>query len=165
MSRQASGKCARYDAHGRYSFPVEPPLPLFGILAAGFGILTSWFLSKYSYWSEIPGQTRAIGDKLRCLSVQLPWIMCFVIFLLLVMMKVRFGNPVLKFLGSVSLELYLLHNLFLVGLHDGSIFRVSSPSMYILLTILLAVGFATIVSGLDKYIIALIAGKKREDLL
>ncbi|MBQ6271678.1 MAG: acyltransferase [Clostridiales bacterium] len=139
-------------------------LPLFAGLTWFLGVKTNDALNKYSYWSEIPGETRAIGDKLRCLSVQLPWIMCFVIFLLLVMMKVRFGNPILKFLGSVSLELYLLHNLFLVGLHDGSIFRVSSPSMYILLTILLAVGLATVVSGLDKYIIALIAGKKREDL-
>ena len=139
-------------------------LPVFAGLTWFLGVMTNDTLKKYSYWSEIPGETRAIGDKLRCLSVQLPWIMCFVIFMLLVMMKVRFGNPVLKFLGSISMELYLLHNLFLVGLRDGSIFQVSSSSMYILLTVLLAVGMATIVSGLDKYIIALITGKKREDL-
>ena len=125
------------------------------------GPQTVYMLRRYSYWSEIPGETRAILDKLRCLSVQLPWIICFVLFLLLIMMRVRFGNPVLKFLGSISLELYLIHNLFLKGLHDGTIFNVRSPGMYCILTILMAIGFATVISGVDKYLIALINGKKK----
>ena len=125
------------------------------------GPQTVYMLRRYSYWSEIPGETRAILDKLRCLSVQLPWIICFVLFLLLIMMRVRFGNTVLKFLGSISLELYLIHNLFLKGLHDGTIFNVRSPGMYCILTILMAIGFATVISGVDKYLIALINGKKK----
>ena len=123
------------------------------------GPQTVYMLRRYSYWSEIPGETRAIFDKLRCLSVQLPWIICFVLFLLLIMMRVRFGNPVLKFLGSISLELYLIHNLFLKGLHDGTIFNVKSPGMYCILTILMAIGLATVISDVDKYLIALINGK------
>lgn len=125
------------------------------------GPQTVYMLRRYSYWSEIPGETRAILDKVRCLSVQLPWIICFVLFLLLIMMRVRFGNPVLKFLGSISLELYLIHNLFLKGLHDGTIFNVRSPGMYCILTILMAIGLATVISGVDKYLIALINGKKK----
>lgn len=125
------------------------------------GPQTVYMLRRYSYWSEIPGETRAILDKVRCLSVQLPWIICFVLFLLLIMMRVRFGNPVLKFLGSISLELYLIHNLFLKGLHTDAMFNVKSPGMYCILTILLAVGLATIISGIDKYLIALITGKKK----
>lgn len=125
------------------------------------GPQTVYMLRRYSYWSEIPGETRAILDKLRCLSVQLPWIICFVCFLLLIMMRVRFGNPVLKFLGSISLELYLIHNLYLTGLHNGTVFRVSSPGMYCILTILMAIGLATVISGVDKYLIALITGKKK----
>ena len=125
------------------------------------GPQTVYMLRRYSYWSEIPGETRAILDKLRCLSVQLPWIICFVLFLLLIMMRVRFGNPVLKFLGSISLELYLIHNLFLKGLHDGTIFNVRAPGMYCILTILMAIGFATVISGVNKYLIALINGKKK----
>jgi len=137
-------------------------LPLFGILTAVFGWITKRFLEKYSYWSEIPGKDPRYLDKLRCLSVQVPFILCFVLFVLLVMMKVRFGNPVLKFLGAISLELYLIHNLFLKGLRDGTIFRVSSPSMYILLTILMAIGAATVISGTDKYLIGLLNGKKAQ---
>jgi len=137
-------------------------LPLFAILTGVFGKVTSRFLEKYSYWSEIPGKDPRYLDKLRCLSVQVPFILCFVFFVLLVMMKVRFGNPVLKFLGAISLELYLIHNLFLTGLSDGTIFKVKSPSMYILLTILMAIGAATIISGADKYLIGLLNGKKKE---
>ncbi|MBE7069794.1 MAG: acyltransferase [Ruminococcaceae bacterium] len=125
------------------------------------GPQTVYMLRRYSYWSEIPGETRAILDKLRCLSVQLPWIICFVLFLLLIMMRVRFGNPVLKFLGSISLELYLIHNLFLKGLHTDAMFNVKSAGMYCILTILLAIGLATVISGVDKYLIALITGKKK----
>ena len=137
-------------------------LPLFGILTAVFGWITKRFLEKYSYWSEIPGKDPRYLDKLRCLSVQVPFILCFVLFVLLVMMKVRFGNPVLTFLGAISLELYLIHNLFLKGLRDGTIFRVSSPSMYILLTILMSIGAATVISGTDKYLIGLLNGKRKE---
>ena len=134
-------------------------LPVFGILTVFFYKKTIYALNTYSYWSEIPGVDPAYDDKLRCLVVQLPFIICFVFFVLLIMLKVRFGNPVLKFLGSISLELYLIHNLFLTGLKDGTIFRVPSPSMYIILTILMAIGAATVISGFDKYLIALITGK------
>ncbi len=139
-------------------------VPVLGFLVWFLGKKTFFMLQTVSYWSEEPGGDPAIMDKLKCLSVQLPWILCFVLLLLLIMMKVRFGNPVLKFLGSISLELYLSHNLFLTGLQEGSIFRVKSASMYMILTILMAIGFATIISGVDKYIVGLITGKKRDDL-
>lgn len=138
-------------------------LVVFAALTAVLGLQTAYTLRKYSYWSEIPGQDPKYLDKVRCLSVQLPWIFVFVCFLLLVMMKVRFGNPVLKFLGSISLELYLIHNLFLAGLRSGDIFKVTSPGMYCFLTILMAVGLATVISGFDKHLIALLTGKKKAD--
>ena len=136
-------------------------LLVFAALTAVLGLQTNYLLVKYSYWSEIPGQDPKYLDKFHCLAFQLPWIFCFVCFLLLIMMKVRFGNPVLKFLGTISLELYLIHNLFLKGLQDGTVFRVSSPGMYVILTILLAVGLATVINGFDRYLTALITGKKK----
>lgn len=139
-------------------------VPVFGFLVWFLGKRTHHLLETVSYWSEVPGQGPAVMDKLLCLSAQLPWILCFVLLLLLIMMKVRIGNPVLKFLGSISLELYLIHNLFLRGLQDGSMFKVKSASMYMILTVLMAIGFAAIISGVDKYLIALITGKKKGDL-
>ena len=138
-------------------------LVVFAALTAVLGLQTAYMLKKYSYWSEIPGQDPKYLDKVRCLSVQLPWIFVFVCFVLLLMMKIRFSNPVLKFLGSISLELYLIHNLYLAGLRNGTIFRVSSPGMYCILTLLLSVGLATVISGVDKYLIQQINGKKKAE--
>lgn len=134
-------------------------LPVCAALTFVLGLQTKYMLKTYSYWSETPGQDPKYLDKIRCLSVQLPWVIVFVCLVLLIMMKVRFGNPVLKFLGTISLELYLIHNLFLKGLHDGTVFMVTNPGMYIILTILLSVGLATVISGVDKFLIALIKGK------
>lgn len=138
-------------------------LLVFGFLTVFLGGKTKHALTTWSYWSETPGKDPAYLDKIRCLSVQLPWIIVFVCFVLLLMMKVKFGNPVLKFLGSISLELYLIHNLFLTGF-KGKIVKVLSPSMYILLTVLFSIGFAVVISGVDKYLIALITGRKKASL-
>ena len=143
----------------RKAYPVL--LPVTAVLTVLLGYQTRYMLRTYSYWSETPGKDPAYLDKIRCLSFELPWVIVFVCFLLLIMMKVRFGNPVLKFLGSISLELYLIHNLFLTGLRDGSVFMVKNPGMYIIITILMSVGLATVISGIDKYLIALILKKKK----
>ena len=74
---------------------------------------TMYMLETYSYWSETE-TSLAYGDKFRCLSVQLPFVICFVLLFLIITMKVQFKNPILAFLGSISLELYLIHNLFLI---------------------------------------------------
>ena len=135
-------------------------IPVLVALVAVLRIQTGYMLEMYSYWSEIPGEYNGYLDKVRCLGFQLPWIFVFVCLVLLIMMKVRFGNPVLKFLGSISLELYLIHAMFLHGLH-GSLAHIPSAGMYVVLTILGSIGFATVLHGFDKHIIALINGKER----
>ena len=135
-------------------------LPVFAALMVLFGLQTSYALETWSYWSEEPGVDPAYFDKIRCLTFQLSGIIAFICFLVLIMMKVKFGNRVLKFLGSISLELYLIHNLILTGLSEGFVFRVPSASMYITLTILLSIGLAAVIHGIDKYLICLINGKR-----
>ena len=135
-------------------------IPVLVILTAVLRVQTSYMLGMYSYWSEIPGEYNGYLDKVRCLGFQLPWIFVFVCLVLLILMKVRFGNRVLKFLGAISLELYLTHNLFLQGLHS-SLARIPSAGMYVVLTILFSVGLATVLHGFDKHIIALINGRER----
>ena len=138
-------------------------LAVFTVLFVLLYLQTSYALAVWSYWSEIPGVDPAYFDKLRCLAFQLPWITSSVCLTLLIMMKVRFGNRVLRFLGTVSLELYLIHNLFLQGF-TGSIARIPSAGMYIILTILCAVGLAAILHGLDRYLIGLIRGNRPSSL-
>lgn len=139
-------------------------IPVLAALVALLRIQTGYMLENYSYWSEIPGEYNGYLDKVRCLGFQLPWIFVFVCLVLLIMMKVRFGNPALNFLGKISLELYLIHAMFLHGLH-GSLAHITSPGIYVILTILGSVGFATVIHGFDKHIIALITGKEKASAL
>ncbi len=129
-------------------------LPIFALLTIAFAILTKDAIDTHSYWSETPGEFGGYIDKICCLSVQLPWIIIFMFFMILVMMKVKFGNPVLRFLGMISLELYLIHNLFVTGLYDFFYDKFPNASVYIVLTILLSAGLATALHFVDKFIIA-----------
>lgn len=133
-------------------------LPLSIVLTAVFGALTGFALNKYSYWAESP-EHMGYAEKFICLSFQLPMVIFAVITLLLVMMKIKFSNPVLKFLGSISLELYLIHNLFLEGLGDNTIANVTGPAIYAVLTVVLSIALATIIHFVDKYVISLIHKK------
>ena len=141
-------------------------LSIFVVLTVVFARLSKYALEKWSYWTE-SATSHGYKDKFLTLSFQLSWILIFVVMLLLIMMKVKFGNPILKFLGSISLELYLIHNLFLQGLSKagGSMAKISSNSLYILLTVLLSIAFAAVISGFDKYIISLIHGKVKPSQL
>ena len=130
-------------------------LPLFVFLTIAFYFLTNYALANFSYWNEYPGYS-GYKEKFICLAIQLPWVLFFVTSVILIMLKVKFSNPILKLLGSISLELYLIHNLFLLGLSDGSIMAIRSRSMFMLLTILLSIVAATLINGFDNYFIGLI---------
>lgn len=128
---------------------------LLPVLIVGFGFMFALnlkMLGEYSYWSDTT-------SSFICFSVQLPTIIMFVAIVLLVMMKVNFSNRVLKFIGSIALELYLIHNLFIQYLRSSSFMYVKSDSMYILLVILLAVALAWVIHGFDKYATGLFTGK------
>lgn len=134
-------------------------LPASVIISVVFMYLTDYALKTYSYWTDVPGYM-GYSDKFICLAFQLPMVLFTTLTFVLIMMKVKFGNPILKFLGTISLELYLIHNLFLTGLIDGGIDVVQGGGIYIILTFALSIGAAAVINGVDKYIIALIQGKK-----
>ena len=135
-------------------------LPISAGLAVFFYIFTEKALREWSYWNEYPGHP-GYKEKFLTLAFQLPFILFAVITVILIMLKVKFGNRVLKFLGTVSLELYLIHNLFLNGLLDGTILRVKSEGLLILLTFVLSIAAAYALNGIDRYIIGLINGRIR----
>ena len=84
----------------------------------GFGAFTrlnGYMLANHGYWTETavnPGY----ADKFLTLGPQLTMTFFFVCLLLLISLKCRFENRVLDFLGKISLELYLIHNLFIMHL-------------------------------------------------
>ncbi len=58
----------------------------------------------------------------------------FIILVLMLMMKLKVGNPVMVYLGKISLELYLVHGLFVFGLHSELIY-IQNDFLYALITI------------------------------
>ena len=107
----------------RYRQPIEKflkkyyvPMLLFAIVL--FILLyrvVTYTLSTYGYWTETADHPM-YGDKLLSLCAQIPFVLSFLLLVLLVGMKVKWKNVVLDFLGKISLELYLIHNIFLQNL-------------------------------------------------
>ena len=67
--------------------------------------------------------------------------------------KIRFGNKILDFLGEIALELYLIHNLFLLYMPGGN--RV----VYILACYTGSILLAIVLHMLDKKLIGLVRKK------
>jgi len=61
------------------------------------------------YWSEFGGQGPGIINKLICFIGQMPLVISFVILIYVILMKVKTGNPVTRFLGKISLETYMMN--------------------------------------------------------
>lgn len=85
-------------------------------------LLTCFFYEKTltalqtkGYWHEWDGYP-GYAEKFQTLAVQLPFIFFFVLFLILLTQKIQFKNRALSFLGEISLELYLVHNVFIMYL-------------------------------------------------
>ena len=120
---------------------------------------TVYMLTTYSYWSEFfnpPGYL----DKFRCLSCQLPMVIVFMFIVLLLMLKIRFSNGVLKFLGEISLELYLIHNLFLMGFRTPGKIMIQGTFSYVIAVLVCSLVLAFLLHQMDQLIIRLLSGKK-----
>lgn len=137
-------------------------LPACIIITVAFYKLTNHMLSTYSYWSETPTNPGYL-DKLLCLSSQLPMVIFFVLSMLLLTMKIQFKNPVLKFLGTISLELYLIHNLFIVYFKQVKIVSIKNNFMYMLIVLLLSVLIAWILHGFNQYITGALTGRNKKN--
>lgn len=134
-------------------------LPLCIIITGVLYYFTQYALNNFSYYAE-SAESMGYPQKFICLGFQLPMAIFAVISVLLIMMKIKFSNPVLKFLGTIALELYLIHNLFLEGLANNNIGNLSGSGIYVVLTVLLSIALAAVIHGIDKYIISLITRKQ-----
>jgi membrane-bound acyltransferase YfiQ involved in biofilm formation len=85
------------------------------VVLAGCGILSNRAIARFSYWTEFgPSHSLGVGNKAMCLASQIPFVAAFVAVVFMVMMKARSVNPATKFLGKISLEIYLMHNICLM---------------------------------------------------
>lgn len=119
-----------------------------GILTCFFYEKTMLALQTKGYWYEwdgYPGYT----EKMQALAVQLPFILCFVAFVVLLTQKIQFKNKILSFVGEIALELYLVHNVFITYL------PVKNRFFFILAVYAAGIVTAFILHMIDKKIIGL----------
>lgn len=134
------------------------------VLTVIFYRASLYMLNTYSYWSETV-EDPGYADKLRCFSCQFPMVIFFVLSVLLLTMKLQFKNPILNFLGKISLELYLIHNLFIQYFNSNAMISIKSKSMYIIFVIAFSILLAWLLHGFNQYLIHALTGKnKKNDL-
>ena len=69
------------------------------------------------YWTEYYGSQNPILDKLVGLGQETVFELVFLIFVFTLMSRVKIGNPVIKFLGKISLETIMLNYLMIDKLY------------------------------------------------
>ena len=117
----------------------------FAVCAALFAA-NLWMLDNVSYYA-------GYAESFACLGVQLPCVAAFVAFIALLLLKVRFDNAALRLLGSMTLEIYLIHNLFVEGYNGGFVY-IESRSMYVLCTIVSALAVAYVLNRFNARLIS-----------
>lgn len=76
----------------------------------------------------------------------------FVMFLLFGLLKFRIGNPVLEYLGGISFELYLIHEIFLTIFK--TVFVIENNLVYAITAIVSSIIFAQLFAWLNKFILS-----------
>lgn len=127
------------------------------VALAGFFVVEQYVAQLGGYYQEWPGHPGYM-EKFETMLVQSVACVAFVIWVLLVMMKCNFKNKVLTFLGVVSFEVYLVHDLFRTYLGGGYFDNPRSKDLmqpFILYTLVLALSYfaAFILHFIDQKII------------
>ena len=108
------------------AYPVLMPLSI--IATFGMYAFSEYAQAVWGYYGEYWHDPLLIPHRLMCCGVQ--WVLCtfYVLSWFLVSLKIRLGNKLLALAGSVTLELYLMHGMF-VELF-GFNFKDTAPSLY-----------------------------------
>lgn len=118
---------------------------------------TMFMIQNKGYWYEWDGYA-GYKEKVQTLAVQTPFVLVTVFTVIVILQKIEFGNKILDFLGSIALELYLIHNLFLLYM------PISNRIGYILACYAASIALATVLHMADRKLIGMIQriGRKEE---
>lgn len=100
------------------------------------------------------------------LTAEILCAVAFAFFVIMLSMKLKFGNPVLTLCGDLSFELYLSHAIFIFALRSnekllGITLNVNNNFLYLVLILLCSVVFSYVVHWISGKIIRLIKKKVR----
>ena len=126
-------------------------LPALAVLFAGWYLLEEFILSRFGYYQEWEGHP-GYGAKFLSLPFQVILCAIFVFLLLHISLKVRYKNRVLLFLGGISFEIYLIHEMFRELLPGGP-GRALPDILYLALVYILSVVAACLLAFVDRKMI------------
>lgn len=125
--------------------------PVVVVAFIGFYKATMYMIQvKGGYWTETELDP-AYGNKLCTLAVQVPMVAAFEVLVVLIMLKVRFQNVVLRFLGTISLEMILLENVFMLYFSERDIQL--NVHVYCMIVIACTIGIATVINWIKQLIL------------
>lgn len=135
---------------------------LYGLFLVVFLLLTAflynrtlYMLQNKGYWFEWDGYP-GYKEKWQTLGVQFFFVFAAVLTVVILTQKIRFSNKILDFLGEIALELYLIHNLFLLYMPGNN------RMVYILSCYGASILLAVVLHMLDKRLIRLVRGKNKK---
>lgn len=131
----------------------------YGIMLAVFVVLTAflyrktlYMLQTKGYWYEWDGYP-GYKEKWQTLGVQFSFVFVLVLTVVILLQKIKCSNEILDFLGKIALELYLIHNLFLLYM------PVKNRGYYILICYAASILLAVILHFADQKLIRLVRRK------
>ena len=128
-------------------------LAVFLLLTAFLYNRTIYMLQTKGYWYEWDGYP-GYKEKWQTLGVQFSFVFVVVLTVVILLQKIKCSNRLLDFLGEIALELYLIHNLFLLYM------PIKNRVFYILACYAASILLAAILHTADKKLIRLLRKKK-----
>lgn len=121
-------------------------LPLSFVLVFVLYALSTLCTGVFSYYGQygFRPHSQVVWYRWICLFSQMLASCAFVFFMFMLTMKVKIGNKVLKFMGGITLEFYLIHGLF-VDLFGYS-FLDTTPPLYYIKNVAFMVAVVTVLS-------------------
>ncbi len=119
--------------------------------------VSNYTIGKFSYYAQTETAS-GYPETLICFFTQLPAVILFVAAVFILCMKITFSNVILRFLSKISLELYLIHYLFLL-LYKSDVIYISNDLLYVALVVTSSVAAAFLVNIIDKPIIRILTSK------
>lgn len=129
-------------------------LAVFLALTAFLYKITLYMLQTKGYWYEWDGYP-GYKEKWQTLGVQFSFVFVLVLTVVILLQKIKCSNRILDFLGEIALELYLVHNLFLLYM------PVKNRGFYILACYAASIFLAVILHMIDRKLIRLVRMKKK----
>lgn len=136
------------------------------------GIFIFYFASViaqgvFSYYGELAHLDHVVLRRWACLITQILASCSFVFFVFLLTMKVKIGNRILGFMGTITLEFYLIHGLYveLFGYSfldlAPSLYYIKNVALLVVVVVVLSIPSALLLQRLHR----LIMGQKADSMV